>query len=144
MVERPDVDAAVVRRVRDICTKLPGVREEEAWVGTRWCVGTKNFAHVVHVEAGWPPAYSKACGHDGPLDVVTLRSSGEELEALRHVGAPFFWPGWFPNLIGVVLSDDTDWSELGELILESWCVLAPKRVAGTLRRPVDGPRIVDG
>lgn len=137
MADRVEVAAAVVERVRAICTALPGVREEDAWVGTRWCVGAHNFAHVVHVESAWPPAYAKACGSNGPVDVLTFRSSGDELEALRHVGPPFFWPGWFPNLIGVTLSAGTDWTEIGELLLESWRVLAPKRLLAQLPSPGD-------
>ncbi len=124
-----------VDAVRAACMALPEAREELAWVGTRWCIRTKNFAHVVHIEDGWPPAYARAAGSDGPVDVVTFRSSGDELEALRHAGPPFFWPGWFPNLIGVVLSADTDWVELNELLVESWCVLAPKRLVAQFRPP---------
>jgi hypothetical protein len=44
-----------VAELRAICLGLPEAREERAWVGTRWMVGKKTFAHVLTVEDGWPP-----------------------------------------------------------------------------------------
>ena len=49
--------------------RLPEAYEEQAWVGTRWRVGTRTFAHVLAVDSGWPPAYARAAGSDGPLTV---------------------------------------------------------------------------
>jgi len=45
----------IVERIGAVCLALPEVREEDAWVGTRWRVRTKTFAHVLTVDAGWPP-----------------------------------------------------------------------------------------
>lgn len=33
-----DVPADIVDTLRAICLSLPGAYEEQAWVGTRWCV----------------------------------------------------------------------------------------------------------
>ena len=46
---------AVVAAVRAVCRALPETREEEAWVGTRWRVRTKTFAHVLTIDAGSLP-----------------------------------------------------------------------------------------
>ncbi len=77
---------------------------------------------------GWPPAYARAAGSDGPINVVTFRSSGAELAALGHAGHPFFLPGWFPNIVGMVIDAGVDWDEVAELLTESYCVLAPKKL----------------
>lgn len=47
--QRHQVPAAVVERLRAICLALPGAAEEPAWVGIRWWVRRKAFAHVLVV-----------------------------------------------------------------------------------------------
>jgi hypothetical protein len=118
-----------------MCLQLPETYEEPAWVGTRWRVRSRTFAHVLTIDAGWPPAYARAAGRNGPRTVLMLRSSGPELEALRHAAHPFFGPPWRADEVGLVLSDDIDWAEIGELVTESYCVMAPKRLAKTVERP---------
>ncbi len=118
-----------------ICLALPEAYEEQAWVGTRWRVGTRTFAHVLAVDSGWPPAYARASGSDGPLTVMMFRSSGPELAALAGAGDPFFATPWRADEIGMVLGDDVDWDEVRELITESYCVMAPQRLVDQLDRP---------
>jgi hypothetical protein len=129
----PDVPADIVERLRAVCLRLPEVVEEEAWVGLRWRVRTKTFAHVVAVHDGRPAAYATAAGTDGPATVLTFRSWGEELAALTAVGPPFFKPVWFRDIVGVVLGDDVDWAEIDELLTESYCLLAPARLGDLAR-----------
>lgn len=38
-------------------------------------------------------------------------------------------------MLGMVLDADTDWDEVGELLTESYCVQAPKRLAALVDRP---------
>jgi hypothetical protein len=135
MPHESDVAPGLVDRLRSICLALPEVVEQPAWVGTRWRIRQQTFAHVVTIENGWPPAYAKAAGSDGPLTVLTFQSSGEELEALSNVGRPYFRPPWRPGIVGRVLSDDDDWTEVTELLTESYCLLAPKRLAARVTRP---------
>ena len=129
MTGDPDGFDDAVSRLRAMCSALPEAREEQAWVGTRWRIRTKTFAHVVPIADGWPPAYVEAAGTPGSATVLTLRASGDELAALQAAGPPFFKPVWFADIIGVVLDDGTDWTEVGELVTESYCLLAPKRLA---------------
>jgi hypothetical protein len=35
----------------------------------------------------------------------------------------------------MVLTDDTDWDEVAELMIESYCVLAPKKLIALVDRP---------
>jgi YjbR len=143
-----DVPPEVVARIRAVCLALPEAYEEHAWVGTRWRVRTRTFAHVLLIDAGWPPAYVRAAGTEGPAVVLMFRSSGPELDVLRGAGPPFFGPPWRADEVGMAIGDGTvDWDEIAELITESYCVVAPKRLAGAVNRPseVDGrPSEVDG
>jgi hypothetical protein len=120
-----DVPDAVTVRLRALCLGLPDAYEERAWVGTRWMVRKRTFAHVLGV----------ALGDGEPLVVLSFRSAGEELEALRHAGHPFLVLGWGRDALGVVLDADTDWDEVGELVTESFCVVAPKKLIARIDRP---------
>jgi hypothetical protein len=66
---------------------------------------------------------------------MTFRASGPELDVLRSAGHPFFRPGWGTNVVGMVLEDDVDWTEVAELLTESYCVLAPKKLVALIDRP---------
>jgi hypothetical protein len=133
MTEHTQVPPKVVAKLRTISMKLPDVYEEQAWVGTRWMIRKKNFAHVVMIDGGWPPMYASAAANDGPLVVLTFRSSGEELAALVGTGHPFFKPVWFNGIVGMALDAKTDWKEVTELLTESYCILAPKKLAEQVR-----------
>lgn len=112
-------------RLRELCLKLPDAYEERAWVGTRWMVRKRTFAHVLGVEVG----------DAAPVVVLSFRSAGEELEVLRHAGHPFFVLGWGRDAMGMVLDETTDWEEVRELVTESFCVLAPKKLIARVDRP---------
>jgi hypothetical protein len=120
----------IAGRVRELCLAHPEVHEEQAWVGLRWCVGTKTFAHVLDIVDGHPPAYATAADTDGPTSVLMFRSGGDELEALRHTGAPFFATSWRSDEIGLMLGHETDWDEVAELLTESYLLRAPQRLRG--------------
>ncbi|MBI5089969.1 MAG: MmcQ/YjbR family DNA-binding protein [Actinobacteria bacterium] len=128
-------ETELVSRLRSICLGLPEVHEQQAWVGTRWRVRTKTFAHILTIEHGWPPAYARAAATDGPITVLMFRSSGDELDVLRSSSAPFFAPPWRVDEVGVVLGRDTDWTEIAELITDSYCAVAPQTLARTVPRP---------
>lgn len=127
----------IVAELRAVCLGFPEVHEEQAWVGTRWRIRTKTFAHVLRIDDGHPPAYASVAGTDGPATVLTFRSSGRELRALRSGGAPFFAPTWRADEVGMVLPDDLDWTEVVELLTESYCLQAPKKLAAMVDRPGD-------
>jgi hypothetical protein len=135
--ERGEVPSEIVSRLRTVCLGLPEAYEEPAWVGTRWRIRGRTFAHVVAVDKGWPPAYARAAQTNGPVSVLTFRSSGPELDALGNAPHPFFRPPWAPNVIGMVLDPGTDWDEVAELLAESYCVQAPEKLAALVVRPAD-------
>jgi len=123
------VPVSILAKLRAICLELPGASEEAAWVGTRWMVRKRNFAHVVRIDAGWPPAYAKAAGSDGPLVVLTFRASAMLRDALRDAGPRFFVPAWGTRwgtkVVGIKLDRNVDWKEVRTLIEESHRLLAP-------------------
>jgi hypothetical protein len=124
-----------VAQVRTICLVLPEAYEEPAWTGTRWRIRSKTFAHILMIAAGWPPVYAAAAGTDGPVQVLMFRSAGEELGMLREAVEPFFAPPWRADEIGLRLHVSTDWAEVTELLTESYCRQAPKKLAALLERP---------
>jgi hypothetical protein len=129
VAEHNDVPDEIVAALRALCLALPQVDEQQAWVGTRWIVRKKNFAHVLTIDDGWPPAYARAAGSDGPITVLTFRSSGPELDALGNAGHPYFRPVWFPDIAGMVLDHDVNWDTISALVRHSYCVMAPKKLA---------------
>lgn len=132
---RPEVPDDVVDRLRGICLALPEAHEEQAWVGTRWRIRTKTFAHVLGISDEYPPAYARDAPLVGDAIVLTFRSSGEELHALANSGLPFYKPCWHPQVVGMIVEPDADWGEITELLTESYCLLAPKRLAALVARP---------
>jgi hypothetical protein len=122
-----DVPEHVEARIRDICLALPEAYEEKAWAGVRWMVRKKTFAHVLGIE------------FDGQATEVVLsfRAAGDELEMLRNAAPPFRMLGWGRDAVGLSIDAETDWGEVSELVTESFCVMAPKKLAALVDRPPD-------
>jgi hypothetical protein len=125
----PAVAPEIIQKLRLTCLDLPEASEEDAWVGTRWVVSKKAFAHVLMLSAGWPPAYAKAANQSGPACLLTFRLPRLMVASPRYARAPFFKPVWFPNIVGMTLDADSDWYEIASLLTTSYRLLAPKRLA---------------
>jgi predicted DNA-binding protein (MmcQ/YjbR family) len=132
MTTRPQVPAGIVTRLRPLCLALPEVQEQTAWVGLRWRIRDKTFAHVLMIATGWPPAYAKAAATDGPACVLTFRSLLADVDDTAFRTHPFFKPVWWPDIAGLVLGDDTDWDEVTALVTSSYRLLAPHKLATLL------------
>lgn len=136
----PEVSAEVLAALRLICSDLPDAYEEPAWVGTRWRIRQKTFAHVAAFSDASSPTFAKLAQRvGGPGTCLVFRSDGPELVALRNAGPPFFYAGWGRDVIGLLLSDRTDWDEVRELLTESYCTMAPKKLRALVDRP--GPDV---
>jgi hypothetical protein len=128
--EYADVPVEIVAELRSVCLALPETDEVPAWTGARWRIRRRTFAHVLTIDSA-----------AGPVTVMTFRSSGGELEALLGSGHPFFKLGWGTDVVGMVLDDEADWDEVAELLTESYCILAPKKLVRLVDRPsVSGSR----
>ena len=119
-----DAPADLVAMVRPACLALPDAYEEGAWAGVRWRIRKRTFAHVLDVDSA-----------TGTTTIMTFRSAGEEFDVLSNSGHPFFRAGWGNDVVGMVLGPDTDWGEVAELVTESYCLLAPKKLVAQVARP---------
>ena len=134
MDEHDDVATEILGPLRAICLRLPEAHEERAWTGTRWRIRTRTFAHALRIESGWPPAYARAAASNGPIDVLMFRSADLELDVLRRAGPPFFAPVWRADEVGMVVGVGVDWDDVAALVTESYCVVAPKKLAQAAAR----------
>ena len=128
-----DVPPKLLVRLRAICAKLPEAYEEQAWVGTRFMIAKRNFAHVLQINAGFPPAYARAAQSQGPLTVLTFRATDLLCDALCAQGPRFFraiWgTRWQTQVVGLKLTGRIDWPEIEALLRESYLLLAPKKLS---------------
>jgi len=131
--QHPQVPNAILARLRKACLALPETREEQAWVGTRWCIRKETFAHVLMIADGWPPVYARAAGTDGPACVLTFQSLGPRVDPDTFARAPYFRPLWRPDILGRFLDQDVDWRDITKLVTASYCLLAPKKLAEAVR-----------
>jgi hypothetical protein len=122
MTEYVTVPSTLIQRVRVACSHLPEAYEEQAFAGVRWRIRGRTLVHVVTTDRD-----------GGPVTHMTFHAAGDELDALVAMGAPF-GPGWGPGLVEMELHDDatTDWEEVEELLTESYCLLAPKKLIARL------------
>ncbi len=111
-------------KLRKICMALPLANEETAWVGTRWCIRGKNFAHVIMIMDGHPPNYAKAANTIGPQCILTFRSDIAEYDASVFQADPYFKPVWFRTIAGLKLDNKTNWSAVQLHIEASYRLLA--------------------
>ena len=121
MPDRPPVPPEWVRRISEVLLRFPECVEIDAWTGVAWRVGQATVAHVF--------------GGEDQLIRITFRAEPDEVMAFEHLGSPYFRASWGPNVVGLMLDDDTDWAELGELLTDSYCIQAPMRLASQVPRP---------
>ncbi len=110
----------MLERLRAVLLPLPSCDEHDAWVGVCWRVGSATIAHVFG-------------GEDG-LFRITFRADPGELMAFERLGPPYFRGEWGENVVGMLLDDDTDWDELAELLVDSYCIQARARLVALVRR----------
>jgi hypothetical protein len=128
--ERPSVGIPkdIFERVRTLCLALPEVtvRVDESRTPTRstahsFDIRRRSFCLLVAVEgptrAGVP--------------LLVLRAD-DERDVLLASGHPFFVPRAGRDRIGVLLTNDIDWQEIRELVIESYRIVAPKKLAALL------------
>lgn len=114
MTEPGDVAPEILDRLRPICLGLPEAYEEPAWIGVRWRIRKRTFAHV----------YTR-----DEHTAMTFRSPGEEIQALIATGPPFTKADWGVDVVRMSLEGEVDWDEVEELLTESYRVQAPKKLA---------------
>jgi predicted DNA-binding protein (MmcQ/YjbR family) len=121
-VELLDISEAVLAKVRPLCAALPQTRERKVTSGISYYVRQKTFAFLMAVE------------DDNGLasDLMTFRTDEMEQQALVEQGHPFFALGKGSHRVGVLLNEATDWVEIGELLTESYRMVAPEKLLALL------------
>ena len=124
-----DVPEDIFERVSALCMALPEVtvRVDRSQVRTRstahsFDIRRRSFCLLVAWEG--PTAT--------PVPLLVLRADSDEREALLSIGHPFFAPRAGHDRVGVLITDDTDWGEVRELVTESYRILAPKKLSAQL------------
>ncbi len=115
----PLIEDAILTKVRRLCVALPQTEEVPAWTGRHFRIRGRSFAHLLAVESP-----DRACHH-----ILVIRAETGEREALVRSRHPFFALANRVASLGVVLEGATDWTEIGELMTESYGLLAPKKLA---------------
>jgi predicted DNA-binding protein (MmcQ/YjbR family) len=121
-VELLDVSEAILTEVRALCAALPQARERKLTYGFSFNIRQKAFAHTMAIEDD-----EGRCS-----DLLVFRADPMERQALLEQGHPFLVVGSPPGRVGVVLNDDTDWIEIGELLTESYRLVAPEKLLALL------------
>lgn len=113
-------------RVNALCRALPEVtvRVDESSTPTRstahsFDVRRRSFCLLV--------AQESSTGRPSPM--LVLRVHPDEREALLALGRPFVAPRTGHDRIVVLLSARTDWDEVRELVIESYRMIAPKKLS---------------
>ena len=125
-VEVPD---DIFERVRTLCLALPEVTVRVDGSRTR----TRSTAHSFDIRRRSFCLLVAREGRTGkPVPLLVLRVDRDEREELLSIGHPFFASRAGRDRIGVLLTDDTDWEEIRELVTESYRRLAPKKLTALL------------
>lgn len=104
-------------RLRALCLALPEAVEKEAWGDPTWRVRGRIFAMEKR--------------GDGRVSVWLKAAPGAQEILVAAAPERFFVPpylghkGW----IGIRLDAGPDWEEVGDLVLRSYRLIAPKRLA---------------
>ena len=124
-----EVPEDILERVRTLCLALPEVTVRVDGSLTR----TRSTAHSFDIRRR---SFCLLVAREGPagkpVPLLVLRADSYEREALLSIGRPFFTPRAGRDRIGVLLTDDTDWEEIRELVTESYRILAPKKLTALL------------
>jgi hypothetical protein len=120
--EGPPIPKRMVDRLRRIDARLPETTlKVDPW-GYNFQIRRRTYAFLL--------APADPQGVTRPL--LILRADELERHALLSGGHPYFPVGGGHDRLGIVLSAETDWEEIGELVTESYRRLAPKKLVARL------------
>jgi hypothetical protein len=124
-----EIPEDIVERVRTICLALPEVTVRVDYSRT----STRSTAHSFDIRRrSFCLLVAVAEPTGKPVPLLRLRADPDERQALLSIGHPYFATRAGHDRIGVLLTDDTDWEEIRELVTDSYRVLAPKKLTALL------------
>ena len=124
-----EIPEDIAERVRALCLALPEVTVRVDYslsparsTAQSFDIRRRSFCLLVAVK-----------GPTGkPIPLLVLRADPDERRALLAIGHPFYASRAGRDRIRVLLTEDTDWEEIRELVIESYRVLAPKKLTARL------------
>jgi hypothetical protein len=124
-----EVPEDIVKRIRALCLALPEatVRLDESRIAARstaWSYEIRRRSFCLLVARADPAGEAAT--------VLLLRVDSDERKAVLAGGHPFFPTRTGRDRVGVVLDDATDWTEVRELVTDSYRILAPKKLSALL------------
>jgi YjbR len=127
--EPVEVPEDIIGRVRALCLALPEVtvRVDDSLTPARstahsFDIRRRSFCLLV--------ARGDSAGK--PVPLLVLRAGPAERDALLSIGHPFFAARAGRDRIVVLLTGDTDWEQIRELVTDSYRILAPKKLTALL------------
>ena len=117
-----DVPPDLVDRVGTMCLALPETTVRADKWAYSYDIRRRSFCLLVAPE---DPGGQ-------PVPLLVVRADPVEREVLLAIGHPFFATRGGGDRLGILLSDQTDWDEIRELVTESYRVLAPKKLSALL------------
>jgi predicted DNA-binding protein (MmcQ/YjbR family) len=127
--EPVEVPEDIVDRIRTLCLALP-----EVTVRVDPSLNTaRSTAHSFEIRRrSFCLLVAREDSRGKSVPFLVLRADPDEREVLLSTGHPFYPTRTNRDRIVVVLSNDTDWEEIRELVIESYRVLAPKKLTALL------------
>ena len=118
-----DSSVKVLARLRRICLALPEAEEIETWGHPTFRVRKKIFVGC-------------GAGDDGRVQMTCKSPPGEQQALVAADSKRFFVPAYVGSRgwVGVRLHAPVDWTEVTELVEESYRMTAPKRLGALLER----------
>ena len=124
-----DIPRVVFERVSALCLALPEVtvrfdQSRVEWRSAAYSFDVRRRSFCLLI------ATADTSGTAVPR--IVLRVHPDDRDTLVSIGHPYYPSRAGPDRVAVLLTSDTDWTEIGELITESYRLLAPKKLAATL------------
>jgi predicted DNA-binding protein (MmcQ/YjbR family) len=111
------MDETVAGRLREICTALPEVEERSFGGHTAPAYRVRDKLFVMTSEDGTYMTFKAGPG----VQEALVSAEPERFFVPKYVGSK----GW----VGARLDVEHDWDELAELVVDSYRLIAPKRLA---------------
>ena len=108
--------------IRDLCLGLPETSEKDDGWARNFEVRRRSFCLFLAADS---PA-------GNAVPILVLRSTDDDRDMYLAVGRPFFEIPRNAKRIGFALTDQTDWDEVRELVTDSYCMIAPKKLIALL------------
>lgn len=122
MAVAPAVPRKVLNRVRTICLGLPETTLRSDRTAHAFEIRRRTFTWLFSVQD--QSLVSVSC--------VVVNADPSERAALLATGHPYFGAASNDRRLGVVLDEHPDWEQIAELIVDSYRLLAPKKLAASL------------